>query len=140
MVIVSTRDFRTNQTKYLNLAKAGEHVVLKSRAGNFRIYPEKSDAKKYPSFKKDYEIFLESLQENPLQGDELTPGIRKIRMAIKSKGKGKSGGARVITYNVIAEQHNGIIALLLIYDKSDFSTVDVSVVKQIVHDEGYETE
>lgn len=97
-------------------------------------------AKKYPSFKKDYEIFLESLQENPLQGDELTPGIRKIRMAIKSKGKGKSGGARVITYNVIAEQHNGIIALLLIYDKSNFSTVDVSVVKQIVHDEGYETE
>ena len=95
-------------------------------------------AKKYPSFKKDYEIFLESLQENPLQGDELTPGIRKIRMAIKSKGK--SGGARVITYNVIAEQHNGIIALLLIYDKSDFSTVDVKVVKQIVHEEGYETE
>ena len=97
-------------------------------------------AKKYPSFKKDYENFLESLQENPLQGDELTPGIRKIRMAIKSKGKGKSGGARVITYNVIAEQNNGIIALLLIYDKSDFSTVDVSVVKQIVHDEGYEAE
>ena len=41
-------------------------------------------------------------------------------MAIKSKGKGNSGGARVITYNVIAEQYNGIIALLLIYDKSDF--------------------
>ena len=40
MVIVSTRDFRTNQTKYLNLAKAGEHVVLKSRAGSFRIYPD----------------------------------------------------------------------------------------------------
>ena len=68
-------------------------------------------AKKYPSFKNDYESFLVGLQENPLQGDELTPGIRKIR-----------------------------IALLLIYDKSDFSTVDVSVVKQIVHDEGYETE
>lgn len=40
MVVVSTRDFRTNQTKYLNLAKAGEHVVLKSRAGNFRIFPD----------------------------------------------------------------------------------------------------
>ena len=38
MVVISTRDFRTNQTKYLNLAKAGEHVVLKSRAGNFRIF------------------------------------------------------------------------------------------------------
>ena len=43
MVIVSTRDFRNNQTKYLNLAKAGEYVVLKSRAGNFRIYPEDSN-------------------------------------------------------------------------------------------------
>lgn len=40
MVVVSTRDFRTNQTKYLNMAKAGEHVVLKSRAGKFRIFPE----------------------------------------------------------------------------------------------------
>ena len=40
MVVVSTRDFRTNQTKYLNLAKAGEHVILKSRAGNFRISPD----------------------------------------------------------------------------------------------------
>ena len=40
MVVVSARDFRTNQTKYLNLAKAGEHVVLKSRAGSFRILPD----------------------------------------------------------------------------------------------------
>ena len=38
-VVVSARDFRTNQTKYLNLAKSGEHVVLKSRAGNFRLVP-----------------------------------------------------------------------------------------------------
>lgn len=42
MVVVSTKDFRTNQTKYLNLAKSGEHVVLKSRAGSFRIFPEDS--------------------------------------------------------------------------------------------------
>ena len=40
MVVVSTRDFRTNQTKYLNLAKAGEHVVLKSRAGSSQILPD----------------------------------------------------------------------------------------------------
>lgn len=43
MVFVSTRDIRNNQTKYLNLAKAGEYVVLKSRVGNFRIYPEDSN-------------------------------------------------------------------------------------------------
>ena len=40
MVVVSTREIRTNQTKYLNLAKAGEHVVLKSSAGSFRIFPD----------------------------------------------------------------------------------------------------
>lgn len=97
-------------------------------------------AKKYPSFKKDYEEFKNSLQETPLQGDELTPGIRKIRLAIKSKGKGKSGGARVITFNVLAEQQNGMVVLVLIYDKSDFSTVDVNIVKELIRDEGYKTE
>lgn len=97
-------------------------------------------AKKYPSFKKDYEDFKNNLQENPLQGDELTPGIRKIRLAIRSKGKGKSGGARVITFNVLAEQQNGMVVLVLIYDKSDFSTVDVNTVKELIRDEGYKTE
>lgn len=43
MLVVSTRDFRTNQTKYLNKANAGEHVVLKSRAGSFKIVPVSSD-------------------------------------------------------------------------------------------------
>ena len=57
-------------------------------------------AKRYPSFKDDLTAFRNELLDNPLQGDELTPGIRKIRMVIKSKGKGKSGGARVITYNL----------------------------------------
>ncbi len=93
--------------------------------------------KKYPSFKKDLEEFGESLQDNPLQGDELTPGIRKIRMAIKSKGKGKSGGARVITYNILAKEQDGEIILMLIYDKEDASTVKVEVLKQILKEEGY---
>ncbi len=49
MVVVSTRDFRVNQTKYLNMAKSGEHVVLKSRAGSFRIFPEDiKDVKEAP--------------------------------------------------------------------------------------------
>lgn len=42
-------------------------------------------AKKYPSFKEDLKIFRKELLDNPLQGVELSPGIRKIRMAIKSK-------------------------------------------------------
>ena len=64
-------------------------------------------AKKYPSFKQDYKEFLESIKNNPLQGDEITKNIRKIRMAIKAKGKGKSGGARVITFNVLTDVENG---------------------------------
>lgn len=47
--------------------------------------------------------------------------IYKIRLAIKSKGKGKSGGARVITY-VLTD--NNEIYLLTIYDKSEFDSID----------------
>lgn len=56
-------------------------------------------AKKYPSFKDDLTNFGKSLLENPLQGAELAPGIRKIRMAIKSKSKGKPAeqGSSLIT-------------------------------------------
>ena len=91
-------------------------------------------SKKYPSFKQDYKDFLESIKENPLQGDEITKDIRKIRMAIKSKGGGKSGGARVITYNVLATEQEGKVYLLEIYDKSDYSTVKEEVLKEIVKD------
>ena len=79
-------------------------------------------AKKYPSFKQDYKEFLESIKNNPLQGDEITKNIRKIRMAIKAKGKGKSGGARVITFNVLTDVENGHVVFLLLYDKEDAST------------------
>lgn len=84
--------------------------------------------------KSDLEAFVKSLEENPLQGTELTPGIRKIRMAIKSKGSGKSGGARVITYNVLATEQEGKVYLLEIYDKSDYSSVKEEVLKEIVKD------
>ncbi len=93
-------------------------------------------AKKYPSFKKDLTEFCKSLLENPSQGAELYSGIRKIRMAIKSKGKGKSGGARVITYEFITREMNGEIVLLLVYDKENTSTVDVNVLKQIIKEAG----
>ncbi len=89
-------------------------------------------AKKYASFKNDLSSFLKGLNENPLQGNELYPGIRKIRMQIKSKGKGKSGGARVITFNALIDEKEGNIILLLLYDKEEASTVDVAVVKELI--------
>ena len=97
-------------------------------------------AKKYPSFKQDYKEFLESIKNNPLQGDEITKNIRKIRMAIKSKGKGKSGGARVVTFNVLTNTEKGQVVFLLLYDKEDASTVKVNVVKQLVQDLGFDIE
>ena len=97
-------------------------------------------AKKYPSFKQDYKDFLVSIKNNPLQGDEITKNIRKIRMAIKAKGKGKSGGARVITFNILTDIENGHVVFLLLYDKEDASTVKVNVVKQLVRDMGLDLE
>ena len=97
-------------------------------------------AKKYPSFKQDYKDFLLSIKNNPLQGDEITKNIRKIRMAIKAKGKGKSGGARVITFNILTDIENGHVVFLLLYDKEDASTVKVNVVKQLVRDMGLDLE
>lgn len=58
----------------------------------------KALAKKYKSFTSDYKTFLDELEENPFGGVSLGHNVYKTRMSIASKGKGKSGGARVITY------------------------------------------
>jgi len=80
--------------------------------------------KKYHSFEKDFHVFLCNMEENPLQGKDLGNGIRKVRMPILSKGKGKSGWARVITYSVNNVSDDYIdLTLLTIYDKSDIESV-----------------
>jgi mRNA-degrading endonuclease RelE of RelBE toxin-antitoxin system len=94
-------------------------------------------AKRYRSMADDYADFWDSLKK-PLQGTELCPGVRKIRMPIASKGRGKSGSARVITANAIIAEHEGRIALLTIYDKSDASTVKLNVIKQMARELGFD--
>lgn len=89
-------------------------------------------AKHYRGFSDDYEAFLASLRENPSQGVEIAPNVRKIRMPITAKGKGKSGGARVITFNALVAELEGRIYLLLIYDKSEASNVKMNVVMKII--------
>lgn len=93
--------------------------------------------KRYRSFRDDLQNFVQDIDENPLQGTELSPGIRKIRMAITSKGGGKSGGARVITANAIVAEQEGRIAFLYIYDKADASNIKMNVIKKISHTMGY---
>ncbi len=96
----------------------------------------KALAKRHRSLKKDILEFTGSLAQTPFQGDELTPGIRKIRMAIAFKGRGKSGGARVITYTLVTIEEEGYVYLLDIYDKSDFSTVDVAILQKKIQNLG----
>ncbi|WP_286330003.1 hypothetical protein [Duncaniella freteri] len=55
-------------------------------------------------------------------------------MAISSKGHGKSGGARVITFTILASEEQGTVYLIDIYDKADYSTVDVSAIRSMVPD------
>lgn len=80
--------------------------------------------KKYASFEQDYLQLLDELRSNPFVGTPLGEGVRKVRMPISSKGKGKSGGARVLTYNVNKESDDEIkVTLMSIYDKSKISNV-----------------
>lgn len=73
-------------------------------------------AKKYASLKVEYIQLIESLKENPVQGTPIGNDCFKIRIGISSKGKGKSGGARVITYVQIVQTS---VYLLTIFDKSE---------------------
>ena len=82
--------------------------------------------KKFPSIKQDVENLKAELLTNPRTGFDLGNGAYKIRLRIKSKGKGKSGGARVISYvetEVIGFIQNNVVNLLTIYDKSEVDTI-----------------
>ncbi len=67
---------------------------------------------------QDFANLLESLKENPEQGADFGKGLHKVRMAISSKGKGKSGGARVITLTALISKTDADIILLTIYEKA----------------------
>lgn len=81
-------------------------------------------SKKYKSLPTDLEILRKELLANPKQGTPLGKNCYKIRLEIKSKGKGKSGGARVISHlNIIPHISEQKVYLLSIYDKSDKTTI-----------------
>lgn len=85
--------------------------------------------KKYPSLKKELSELNILLMSNPTVGTSLGNNAYKVRISIKSKGTGKSGGAGVITY-VVTE--NKEIYLLTIYDKSELDTIDDNTLRKII--------
>jgi mRNA-degrading endonuclease RelE of RelBE toxin-antitoxin system len=72
--------------------------------------------KKYISLTKELRGLVQSLKQNPEQGSYISNGCYKVRLSISSKQKGKSGGARVITYVILKDE---VLYLLSIYDKSE---------------------
>ena len=90
-------------------------------------------AKKYKSFKNDYLALLKHIEESPFDGVSLGGNVYKLRMAIASKGKGKSGGARVLTYvvNRISQEITEV-TLLSIFDKNEMENVTDSYIKSLI--------
>jgi len=91
--------------------------------------------KKYPSLLSDLEHLNELLILNPQLGTPLGNNAYKIRLAIKSKGKDKSGGARVISHvetELIARVENTVVNLLTIYDKSEIPSISTEKIKGLI--------
>ena len=130
---------KSNSSKQVNfLPKAPNHSSMNFEV---RITPHfereaKALAKRHHSFKIDLKKLIDLLSENPIQGTELGSGIRKIRLGITSKGRGKSGGARVITYTIRISENRGRVYLVDVYDKADYSTANVAGIKGMISDLG----
>ena len=76
------------------------------------------------------------MAKNPYQGADLGHGLRKVRMAISAKGKGKSGGARVITLILAYSEEESEIGLLYIYDKSEEENLTDKELSDILRENG----
>ncbi len=95
--------------------------------------------KKYASLKSELKSLSATLKENPTLGISLGGGVYKIRLAIKSKGKGKSGGSRVITYldlevyvEIESEEEYNQLFFLEIYDKSEKDSISSKEIKSLM--------
>ena len=87
--------------------------------------------KKYPSLRQELVTLILDLAESPTQGTSLGHNCYKIRLAIRSKQQGKSGGARVITCVVAAAEK---LTLLSIYDKSEQADIPDKLLKQLAQE------
>lgn len=93
--------------------------------------------KKYVSLKSELKELQHSLMEAPEQGILIALEVYKIKMGVKSKGRGKSGGVRIITFvetlilaeveEIVADSEDVIekvVNLIAIYDKADTESID----------------
>ncbi|MBD1393240.1 type II toxin-antitoxin system RelE/ParE family toxin [Mucilaginibacter glaciei] len=105
------------------------HTIIYS----FRfINKAKTLKKKHLSLVSDLAELEKELLINPKQGDNLGSGLYKVRLAIKSKGKGKSGGYRVITYLITESDQSITINMLALYDKSEEGSINKSLLLKFI--------
>jgi hypothetical protein len=88
--------------------------------------------KKFPSLVTELEMLADSLRTSPGQGTHLGSGLYKIRLASESKGRGKSGGFRIITYYIPPSETGHIVYLITIYDKSEESSISKEELQELI--------
>lgn len=95
--------------------------------------------KKYKSLPNDLECLIKQIKEKPTFGIALGNNLFKIRLAVKSKQKGKSGGLRVISHlqsEIIIQVEKNIVTLIVIYDKSEYTNISKQDLIDIALTEG----
>jgi len=88
-------------------------------------------SKKYLSLKSELAALFSELEENPTLGTPLGNNIYKIRLAIASKGKGKSGGARILSFIKVTET---TVLLFSIYSKGDVDSLTDKQIKELIEE------
>ncbi|MFK8269874.1 type II toxin-antitoxin system RelE/ParE family toxin [Capnocytophaga stomatis] len=89
----------------------------------------KSLRKKYKTLNDDLKKLMSAIENGKDGGVDLGGGFKKIRMKITAKNKGKSGGARVITYETIVNIEEMLVSFVSIYDKSEYENIDIDILK-----------
>ena len=89
-------------------------------------------ARKFRSLPDEVDALTERLTENPRQGKSLGAGLYKLRLGSASKGGGKSGGFRVITYYVEQTAEGETVYLVTIYDKSEEDSITKDVLLELL--------
>ena len=106
----------------------------------YNIYPTpdfkkqlKKLNKKYSSIKDDVKKLIDLLEIEPTTGIKIYNNVYKIRMAISSTNKGKSGGARIITYIITEDKELYFIA---IFDKKQIDNISKKQIFEILNNLG----
>ena len=85
--------------------------------------------KRYPSLKQELFFLGKELENNPTMGTPLGNNVYKIRISISSKGRGKSGGARIISYVLVLKE---AVLLLTIYNKGEKNSISDKEIKELI--------